>query len=531
MSGEREGTPTAGRAGDLEWSPTSGQVGIIRWVDNEARRHRLSLGAVPREAASRMLWELGAALDSDPGDGVEIWLDEVGRLMTREYTPQRSRVSALDVVRWVGAPLAWRGFGRVTSRTRSVARRTLEAFRHTVLTGVDQLPPPLRPPDGWLYRSPGDARIPIFSAIHPVTGDQLVTRDRSEPRELGYGVPALIGYGLASAPATGVLARRFRGGVAWGARFGEAVTGAEDPVRPKSAIEMPGPGPTETPSAAPLLFPVGHFYSPMYDVREIDRRRAWIWPAQARPVLGIDWRERDQLELCHHVFCRQIPLDFPVDAPTDPTEYWAGNDQFPPLDACVLSAMLRHYKPARMIEVGSGYSSLVAARVNRTDLAGGCMVTCIEPYPRQFLVDGVDGIADLRVELIQDTPFEIFEPLTDRDILFVDTSHTVKTGGDVTWIFNEIIPRLRPGVLVHVHDIFLPGDYPREWVMEGRGWTETYLVRAFLSYNKAFEIVWSMQFMLQNHPLTIAKAFPAAAMTPYGGSLWFRRSGDCRTAT
>jgi hypothetical protein len=268
----------------------------------------------------------------------------------------------------------------------------------------------------------------------------------------------------------------------------------------------------------------------MYSIAEIDQRRDSIWPPEARPVPGIDWRERDQLELCHWVFGRQIPLEFASEVPADPTEYWAGNDQFPPLDAWVLSAMLRHYKPARMIEVGSGYSSLVTAHINRTELAGGCWFTCIEPYPRQFLLDGIDGISELRVELVQDTPLRIFETLTDHDIVFVDTSHTVKTGGDVTWIFNEIIPRLQPGVIVHVHDCFLPGDYPEEWVMEGRGWNETYLVRAFLSYNDTFHILWSTQYMLQRHPGAIARAFPRAQVEPNAGaSLWFCRAGVAKS--
>jgi hypothetical protein len=104
----------------------------------------------------------------------------------------------------------------------------------------------------------------------------------------------------------------------------------------------------------------------------------------------------------------------------------------------------------------------------------------------------------------------------------------VKTGGDVTWIFHEILPRLSPGVFVHLHDIFLPGEYPEWWVMEGRGWNESYLVRSFLSYNTTFEIVWGTQYMLQRHPADLLKAFPE--LHEYddksGGasSLWLRRA-------
>lgn len=125
-----------------------------------------------------------------------------------------------------------------------------------------------------------------------------------------------------------------------------------------------------------------------------------------------------------------------------------------------------------MIEVGCGFSTLVSARVNREDLSLGMELTCIDPYPKPFLADGgVGGIGGFRVEKVEDAPIELFQELGDGDVLFIDTSHTVKTGGDVTTLFHEILPRLRPGVLVHIHDIFLPHEYPEPWVMEGWGWT------------------------------------------------------------
>ncbi len=118
----------------------------------------------------------------------------------------------------------------------------------------------------------------------------------------------------------------------------------------------------------------------------------------------------------------------------------------------------------------------------------------------------------------------MFEELSAGDVVFIDTAHVVKTGGDVVWIFQEIIPRLAPGVLVHVHDVFLPGEYPEQWVMEGWGWNEIYLVRAFLAFNQAFEVVWGQQFMLQRHPEELFEAFPdLRRYTPSGAALWIRR--------
>jgi predicted O-methyltransferase YrrM len=297
------------------------------------------------------------------------------------------------------------------------------------------------------------------------------------------------------------------------------------PRTPSSGLGGDGLEPRDlTAETQPMLFPIGHFYSPMYDLREIGASRARIWPDAPRETLDMDWREQDQLALCNRVFAAQEPLSLRTDVPDSPAEYWCGNDQFPPLDASVLAAMLRHLRPKRMIEVGSGYSSLVTARINRDELDKSMCFTCIEPYPREFLQDGVDGISNLRIELIQDTPLEIFEALGDKDVLFIDTSHTVKTGGDVTWIFHEIVPRLKKGVVVHVHDFFLPEEYPEVWVEQGRGWNESYLVRSFLSYNDAFHILWAVRYMLIYHDDAVTRAFRLRDnANRAGGSLWFQR--------
>ncbi len=290
---------------------------------------------------------------------------------------------------------------------------------------------------------------------------------------------------------------------------------ADDQDHPPSGAETKAP---------PLLFPLGHFYSPVCDVAELRARRAVLWPTTPRATPDIDWRAAEQLRLCEEVFATQEPLALRHDEPEDPTEYWCGNDQYPPMDAWILGAMLRHLQPRRVIEIGSGFSSLVTAQVNRADLSGKVRFTCIEPYPREYLRAGVEGISALRVEQVQDTPLSLFEELEASDIVFVDSSHTVKTGNDVTWIFHEIVPRLAPGVVVHIHDFFLPDEYPESWVMEGRGWNESYLVRSFLAYNDAFRVLWASRYMLKHHAAAVARAFPIDpdAHTP-AGSLWFQR--------
>jgi len=275
-------------------------------------------------------------------------------------------------------------------------------------------------------------------------------------------------------------------------------------------------------------FPLGHYYSPVYDPRELaeEPRRSQIWPATPRETPGIDWREDEQVALCLGPFAEQERLRFIDDASDDLTEYFTSNDQYPALDAWALEAMIRHHRPKRMVEVGSGFSSLVTARVNREHFAEAIEFLCVEPYPRQFLLDGVPGISGLRAEKIQDTPLDVFTGLGRDDILFVDTSHVVKTGGDVPWIYNQILPRLNPGVVVHIHDVFLPGDYPPPWVLDGWGWNEIYLVEAFMTFNAEFAVRFSSQMMLQRRRDALLAAFPEYGdhETRAGGSLWIQRT-------
>lgn len=190
-----------------------------------------------------------------------------------------------------------------------------------------------------------------------------------------------------------------------------------------------------------VRFDVGEYYSPMYDTRELAAERQRLWPPVARETIGVDWRDARQLEICRDVFAKQAHFDFPEQAGDDPTEYFVANGQYPPLDAWVLEGLIRYLKPRRMIEVGCGFSTLVSARVNREHFDSQIDLTYIEPYPRSFLLDGIPGVSGLLVKKIQDAPLLLFEELEKDDILFIDTSHTVKTGGDVTWIFHEILPR------------------------------------------------------------------------------------------
>jgi predicted O-methyltransferase YrrM len=270
----------------------------------------------------------------------------------------------------------------------------------------------------------------------------------------------------------------------------------------------------------------GHYYSPLPDTTRFDEPgwRARVFPDQPREMPGIDWRGEAQLELLER-FAGQTPLEFPTERPDPVREYWSRSRMYPALDAWVLQAFVRHLEPARVMDVGAGHSSLVTARVNRELMDGRIDFTTIDPFPPEALKDGVPGMTRLRIEEVQATPPDVFEALGENDLLFIDTSHVAKTGGDVPWIYNEILPRLQPGVVVHIHDIFMPGDYPEQWVLEGRAWNEQYLVQAFLAFNPAFEILFGNYWMRTNHWDRLQRVFPNLTdeHRDRGSSLWIRR--------
>jgi hypothetical protein len=231
------------------------------------------------------------------------------------------------------------------------------------------------------------------------------------------------------------------------------------------------------------------------------------------------------VELLSAHFAAQPEFEFAEGPTGDPRDYHAANDMFSRLDAWMLQAMLRHFRPRRMIEVGCGWSSLVSARVNREYLSGSLHLSCIEPYPPEFLADGVEGIARLIPARVEELPPDLFLELGENDVLFIDSSHTVKTGGDVVFLFEEVLPRLASGVIVHIHDIFLPWDYPQDWVFTGRAWNEQYLVRAFLAFNSAFRVLLAVGWLSYYRQDVLRAAVPGypERYPNGGGSLWIVR--------
>jgi len=219
----------------------------------------------------------------------------------------------------------------------------------------------------------------------------------------------------------------------------------------------------------PPLFPYGHFYSPIVDADEIAGRADAIWNENTA-LAGIDLNDARHVEILQAWFPKFIgEYDYPDEGdPNNPAGYFNLNDQFSWLDARALFVFLRHLQPKRVVEVGSGFSSLLIADVNHRFLGERMEFTCVEPYPREFLRRGMAGLTRLVDQKAQDVGFAVFDSLEAGGFLFIDSSHVAKTGSDVNFLFFDVLPRLKAGVFVHVHDIFLPMEYPRDWVIEAK---------------------------------------------------------------
>jgi hypothetical protein len=263
-----------------------------------------------------------------------------------------------------------------------------------------------------------------------------------------------------------------------------------------------------------------HFYSPIPDVSRLEPE---IFERDSE-LPGVDMDEAGQLRLLEEVFARHTEdfRGFPLKSRGNDLEFSFDNDQISGADPFTIYALTRHLRPKRIVEVGSGYSTLVTSRAVRENGSGS--ILCVEPYPRAFLERAVEGVGEVRRQPVQDTPLEVFEELGAGDILFIDSTHTVRIGGDVNRLFLEILPRLKPGVWVHVHDIFLPHDYPRQWIEEMRFfWAEQYLLQAFLCFNRAFRVRFAVGYMGRRHLDRMRAVFPGYQLGMGGGSFWMER--------
>jgi len=214
-------------------------------------------------------------------------------------------------------------------------------------------------------------------------------------------------------------------------------------------------------------------------------------------------------------------LSFPRLANGNNQEFYLENGYFRSVDAEVLYSIIRRQKPKHIVEIGSGFSTRLMARAIRDERLSST-ITSIDPSPRVT----VSGCATKHIQSFaeDEDPSFLIDSLQEGDVLFIDSSHQIVTGGDVPFLFLEVLPKLRRGVLIHVHDIFFPFDYPKEWALEGWDWNEQYLVHAFLAFNEVFRIVWPARYMWGYHQSEVTKIIPADLPSCPPSSLWLEKT-------
>jgi predicted O-methyltransferase YrrM len=294
---------------------------------------------------------------------------------------------------------------------------------------------------------------------------------------------------------------------------------SSDSSKPQSS------GDDQQSSANPFLlaWEPGHFYSPLPSIQNIQAREDKIF-AVPRTIPGVSLNEDSQVRLLNEL--TRYYSDQPFQEQKSRTRrYYFDNPNFRHGEAVFLYCMIRHFKPKRIVEIGSGYSSCGMLDVNEIFFDDSITCSFIEPYP-QLLQSLIRPEDHARVQIItqgvQDVDIEVFSNLSEGDMLFVDSSHVCKIDSDVNHILFNILPRLKVGVVVHIHDIYYPFEYPKEWVYQGRAWTEAYLIRAFLQYNNAFRIELFNSFLGHFYRGMLAENMPLCAKNP-GSSLWIKR--------
>lgn len=263
-----------------------------------------------------------------------------------------------------------------------------------------------------------------------------------------------------------------------------------------------------------------HYYQPIYTNSDLPER-----VDHERNLPGVDLHGQSQLELLSSFSCQE-ELSMLADNSGGDLAYSYDNNQYGAGDAESLYAMIRHLKPRRIIEIGSGNSTKIAATAIAANLAQhadyACEHICVEPYEMPWLERLGPQIIRKRVEEMDP---EFFQKLEERDILFIDSSHVIRPFGDVLFEFQNIVPLLKKGVYVHVHDIFTPRDYPEKWLRNDRRlWNEQYILEVLLQNATRYRTVLALNWLRNNHLAELEASLGGgkriAAAQP--GAYWFQ---------
>jgi predicted O-methyltransferase YrrM len=295
------------------------------------------------------------------------------------------------------------------------------------------------------------------------------------------------------------------------------------------AIEVLAAASIETVQERGFHFQRRDYYSALNDLPFL-RENPDLWHDRPPPP-AIPWDLDDQISRVRGFSAYLGELaEVPFEAPEGEPGYHWDNNFWRGADALMHYGLLRQVKPRRVVEVGCGWSSLLMAQAlarNEEEGAPAAAVDQIEPYPRKQLLSALPAEWRLHETILQRADLSLFESLGRGDVCFFDGSHVARAGSDVVWFFFEVLPRLAPGVLVHVHDIFWPADYPDEWIFErGQTWNEQYVLQAFLMYNQAFRPLVCNSMLFQHRRADLDELFAPAPETQHSGvSVWLEALG------
>lgn len=252
-----------------------------------------------------------------------------------------------------------------------------------------------------------------------------------------------------------------------------------------------------------------HYYSPVPEWKDLPED----YFDRLSTLSGVNIDENTCFETMDHVAesLAEFREQFPDEKTDDPRLFHLINGAYMAVDAHVYYGLIRHHKPKKIIEIGAGNSTLLssaACLTNEKETGEATELIVIEPYPWPLLKKGLPGLTELIPKKVQEVDLALFESLGAGDILFIDSSHVLRAGNDVQWEYLEILPRLKPGVMVHVHDVSLPKAYPKVYFETQRFWNEQDLLHAFLAFNSRFEVIWPGNFMMINHPDKVMEVFP-----------------------
>lgn len=266
------------------------------------------------------------------------------------------------------------------------------------------------------------------------------------------------------------------------------------------------------------VFPIiDHYHEPQLVYSE-------AFDATRKRPLILDFKLEKQLSMLSSLQYAEEMQAFPVLGDPQGDRFYTKNPYFGPGDCDLYYLLVRNLKPQRIIEIGSGFSTLICKEAVKKNLAEGANteLTCIEPFEKPWL-GKQSGIRLIR-ESVEKLPLAIFDSLQENDILFIDSSHIIRPENDVLFEYLELLPRLNKGVIIHVHDIFSPRHYRKEWLQEEfRFWNEQYLLEAFLYYNDHFEILFAANHLKNDAFDKTKETLTTISQQDEPSSFWMRK--------